>query len=168
MTPFRATYGMEAPKLLCYGDTPRANFHVDELLKKRDNLLSKLRSNMEAAQKRMVSQANKHRREVDFTVGDMVYLKLRPYRKRTVAQRRNEKLSPRYFGPYEVIQKIGKVAYKLKLPSHNNINPVFQVSRSSKQFQTRTKRQIFQLSCRQISSLSQNHNQFWISALFSP
>lgn len=58
MTPFKAVYGREAPKLLCYGDIPTANAYVEELLGERDNLLLELRSNMEAAQKRMVNQAN--------------------------------------------------------------------------------------------------------------
>lgn len=51
-----------------------------------------------------------------------MYLKLRtydPYRQAFVAQHRNEKLTPCYFGPYEMIEKIGKVAYKLKLPPHS-------------------------------------------------
>lgn len=56
-----------------------------------------------------------------------MYLKLRPYRQVTVARRRNEKLGPRFFGPYEVVQRVGKVAYKLKLPAHCQIQPVFPV-----------------------------------------
>lgn len=52
----------------------------------------------------------------EFEEGDKVYVRLRPYRQMSVAVRRNLKLSPRYYGPYTVIQKIGKVAYKLDLP----------------------------------------------------
>jgi len=80
------------------------------------------------AQDRMRAQANKHRREVEFEVGEMVYLKIAPYKLKKLAKRFNQKLSPRYYGLYEVLQRIGVVAYKLKLPEDTRVHPVFHAS----------------------------------------
>lgn len=76
----------------------------------------------------MKSQADKHRTERSFVVGDWVWLKLQPHVQNSVVSRSCHKLSFRFFGPYQVEEKIGAVAYRLKLPSTNNVHPVFHVS----------------------------------------
>jgi hypothetical protein len=76
----------------------------------------------------MKTQADKHSFEASFVVAEWVFLKLQPYVQSSLAPRAHQKLAFRYFGPYKILDKIGSVAYKLNLPAHSSIHPVFHVS----------------------------------------
>nr|GEW94430.1 hypothetical protein [Tanacetum cinerariifolium] len=77
---------------------------------------------------RMRNQANSKRQEVTFQVGDYAFLKIQPYRQKSLVKRHYEKLSPRFFGPYHVKCAIGPVAYELELLDDAKIHLVFHVS----------------------------------------
>lgn len=61
-------------------------------------------------------------------MGEWVFLKLQAYQQITVEKRNFEKLAPKFYGPCEIIAKIGPVAYTLKLPEGCRIHPTFFVS----------------------------------------
>lgn len=61
----------------------------------------------------MKHQADKKRSFRQFKVGDWVYLKLQPYVQTSVAQRACHKLAFRYFGPFQILDRVGSVAYRL-------------------------------------------------------
>lgn len=82
--------------------------------------------------------ANRGKTERTFQVGDHVYLKLQPYMQTSVAKRPNQKLSAKYYSPYQVLQKIGTVAYRIELPKRSNIHPVFHVSQLKRRIELKT------------------------------
>lgn len=72
--------------------------------------------------------ADQSRSKKAFQVADSVDLRLQPYKQNSVEMRGNLKLTAKYFGPYLILQKVGKVAYKLQLPADSKVHPIFHVS----------------------------------------
>lgn len=89
---------------------------VDKLLQLWNSVIDELKQHLVKAQLRMKEQANKRHREVEFHIEDMVYLKVRPSKLKTFAKKIKEKLSPRFYGPFHVEERMKVVAYKLLLP----------------------------------------------------
>ena len=128
MTPFQVVYGREPPPLLRFEKGAVPVSAVEQQLVERDLILDELKAQLKRAQEVMKKRADGSRRDIKFKAGDWVYVKLQPYRQKSLARRANEKLAARYYGPYEVEGEVGPVAYKLKLPPHCHLHPVFHVS----------------------------------------
>ncbi|GJZ71639.1 putative reverse transcriptase domain-containing protein, partial [Tanacetum coccineum] len=76
--------------------------------------------------------ADKRRKPLEFSVGDYVLLKVSPW-KGVVRFGKKEKLAPRFVGPFEIIEKVGPVAYRLELPEElNGVHDTFHVSNLKK------------------------------------
>lgn len=126
-TPFEIHYGY-SPKT--FGISTAAQLHSPDLgqwLLERNLLNDVLYHQLHRAQ-RTKQQANKHRSEREFKVGDQVYLKLQPFIQSSVAPRGNSKLCFRYYGTFKVLARVGAVAYRLDLPDDARIHPVIHVS----------------------------------------
>ena len=128
LTHFKALYGFPPPTLQTYVPGTTRVDALDSLLCQREVILATLRSNLAATQERIEVQVDKHRQDRSFEVGDWVYLRLQPYRQRTLAYKGKWKLSPRYFGPFQVLQKVRTVSYKLDLLPKAKLYHVFHVS----------------------------------------
>ena len=87
-----------------------------------------VRDNLKIARDRQKSYADNRRRDLQFKIGDRVVLKISPW-KGVLRFGKRDKLSPRYIGPYEILIRVGLVAYKLKLPPElARIHDTFNVS----------------------------------------
>ena len=78
-------------------------------------IVQQIRERLRAAQDRQKSYADVRRRPLIFNIGDHMFLKVSPL-KGNLRFRKKGKLNPRYIGPFEILQKVGPVAYRLALP----------------------------------------------------
>ena len=83
---------------------------------------------LETTASRQKSYADSKRKDVEFQVGDYVFLKVSPM-KGVMRFGKKGKLAPRYIGPFEILERVGIVTYRLALPPNMlQVHPVFHVS----------------------------------------
>ncbi|GKB25633.1 putative reverse transcriptase domain-containing protein [Tanacetum coccineum] len=103
-----------------------------ELIQETTEKIVLIKQRMQAAQDRQKSYADRKQKPMEFEVGDRVMLKVSPW-KGVVRFGKRGKLNPRYVGPFKVLAKVGKVAYKLELPQElSRVHHTFHVSNLKK------------------------------------
>lgn len=127
-SPYEALYGVK-PRQICVPSQCRTSIDsVQDFQVSREAMNHILHEAIVKAQHKYKFYADRKRRETTLQVGDLVFLKLQPYKQLSVAIRKHLKLANKFYGPFKVLEKIGQVAYKLQLPSGNLIHPVFHIS----------------------------------------
>ncbi|GKB44071.1 hypothetical protein Tco_0889013, partial [Tanacetum coccineum] len=103
-----------------------------EIFQETTDKIVQIKERLKTARDRQQSYANNRRKLLEFSVGDKVLLKVSP-RKGVVRFGKRSKLSPRYVGPFEIVERVGPVAYRLRLPQELvGVHDTFHVSNLKK------------------------------------
>ncbi|GJZ49858.1 putative reverse transcriptase domain-containing protein [Tanacetum coccineum] len=125
--PFKALYGRKCRSPVCWTEVGEAQILGPELIQETTEKIIQIKQRMQAAHDRQKSYADLKRKPMEFQVGDKVMLKVLPW-KGVVRFGKQGKLNPRYVGPFKVLEKVGKVAYKLELPEElSRVHNTFHV-----------------------------------------
>jgi hypothetical protein len=127
MSPFEILYGNKCMNPISW-DNPVDRIMVGpEMLQEMEIMVKKVQHNLKEAQDRHKRYADHKRRHLEFQVGDHVYLKVKAH-KSSLNLGNCAKLASRFFGPFDILARIGSVAYQLALPTNLKIHNVFHVS----------------------------------------
>ncbi|GKV13749.1 hypothetical protein SLEP1_g24732 [Rubroshorea leprosula] len=128
MAPYEALYGRRCRSPICWTDVGERNLLGPELIQQATEKVHLIREHLRVAQSRQKSYADNRRRDLEFAVGEKVFLKVSPT-KGVVRFGIRGKLSPRFIGPFEILERVGEVAYRLALPPNlSEVHNVFHVS----------------------------------------
>jgi len=114
MAPFEALYGRNCPTPLNWVEPGERRYYGIDFMNEAEQQVRTIQQHLEAAQAHQKSYADKRRKPIEFAVGDHVYIKVPPMKG---VQRFgvNQKLAPRYVGPYRILERKGNMAYKVQL-----------------------------------------------------
>ena len=128
MAPYEALYGRPCIAHLCWVEAGESATLGPEIIRETTEMIKLIQDRLRAAQSRQKSYAGRHRRPLDFLVDDHVFVKVSP-RKGAFRFGRKGKLASRFIGPFEILQWVGEVAYRLALPPPlEHVHDVFHVS----------------------------------------
>ena len=128
MAPFVALYGRKCRSPICWNEVGERKLLGPELVQLTTEKIQLIRERLLAAQSRQKSYVDNRRRDLEFQVGDHVFLKVSPS-KGVMRFGKKGKLSQRYIGPFEILDRVGNVSYRLALPPVlSHIHNVFHVS----------------------------------------
>ena len=128
MCHFEALYGRRCRYPIGWFEVGESSLLGPELIYMTLEKVHIKRNHIKTACSRQKSYAENRSRDLDFEKGDKVYLKISPM-KGVEKFGKKKKLIPRYVGPYEILQRVGKVEYELRLPSElTSIHPAFHLS----------------------------------------
>ena len=128
VSPFEVTFDKKPPNFPHYITGTTKVDAVDDMLSQKEAMFPLLRQKLTKAQTRMKEMEDKHRREQEFEIGDWVLVKRRPQQQTSVADTSYSKMTKRYYGPFRITARMGKVAYQLQLPDQSRIHNVFHIS----------------------------------------
>ena len=128
MAPYEALYGRPCRSPICWTEVGESSITGPDLIRDTSDKVGMIRKHLLTAQSQQKSYADVQRRPLEFKAGDHVFLKVMPKRG-VIRFGKGGKMSPRYIGPFEVLEKVGTVAYWLTLPpSLSSVHEVFHIS----------------------------------------